>query len=203
MHSEKPVFILASGSPRRLDLLRQIGLEPDHILPTNIDESPLKSELAPELARRLAQQKRDAAWAEIKEIHTNAVVLSADTVVTCGRRILPKAANADEAHHFLRLLSGRSHRVWSGIAVASAKGVWAKRVETRVTFARLHPGQIKAYVQTGEWEGKAGAYAIQGRAALFVQALHGSYSNVVGLPLRETAHLLQAAGLPVLGAVTD
>ena len=197
MQSDRPVFVLASGSPRRLDLLRQIGLEPDHIIPTDIDETPMPGELAPALALRLAQQKMDAAWREVAETHGAAVVLAADTVVACGRRILPKAASPEEARQFLTLLSGRSHRVWSGIAVASHGGVWAKRVETRVTFARLHPDQIKHYVASGEWEGKAGAYAIQGRAALFVRSIQGSYSNVVGLPLRETNHLLEAAGLPL------
>ena len=197
MTAERPVFVLASGSPRRLDLLRQIGLEPDHIHPTDVDETPQARELAPDLALRLAQQKRDAAWSDVAGNHGSAVVLAADTVVACGRRILPKATSAEEAKRFLELLSGRSHRVWSGIAVASPRGQWAKRVESKVTFARLHPDQIDHYVSSGEWDGKAGAYAIQGRGALFVRALQGSYSNVVGLPLRETAHLLEAAGLEI------
>ncbi len=197
MHADRPVFVLASGSPRRLDLLRQIGLEPNHIHPTDIDETPHPRELAPDLALRLAKEKRDAAWSEIEARHGSALVLAADTVVACGRRILPKAASAEEAKRFLKLLSGRSHRVWSGVAVASHKGVWAKRVESRVTFARLDPDQIDQYVASGEWDGKAGAYAIQGRAALFVRSIQGSYSNIVGLPLRETALLLEAAGLPV------
>lgn len=195
MAADRPDFVLASASPRRRALLGQIGLEPDAVSPTNIDETPIAGEVPRDLALRLAVQKADAAARDRVGTSSDAIVLAADTVVAVGRRILPKAETPQQARRFLELLSGRSHRVWTGIAVVRGEKHWSRRVETRVKFGRLHPDQIDAYLALDEWKGKAGAYAIQGHAALFVQSIQGSYSNVVGLPLRETAHLLEAAGL--------
>ena len=195
MTIERPVFVLASGSPRRLDLLGQIGLKPDIVHPTDIDETPTPHELPADLALRLAVEKAKAANAHLRG---RPLILAADTVVGCGRRVLPKAASEGEARRFLTLLSGRSHRVWTGVAIAMGDQRWSRSVETRVKFDRLSEDAVEAYLQSGEWRGKAGAYAIQGRAALFVRSIQGSYSNVVGLPLRETAHLLAAAGLPIM-----
>ena len=188
-------FVLASASPRRLALLKQIGLEPASVRPTAIDETPLPGELPRALALRLAEEKAIAAS---NHQRTDELVLAADTVVACGRRILPKAETVDEAEACLRLLSGRRHRVMSGIALARAGAVISSRlVETRVAFKVLSPPEIAAYLACEEWRGKAGGYAIQGRAALFVRWIEGSYSNVVGLPLYETAALLEGAGFTV------
>jgi len=192
MTPRRPPLILASGSPRRLDLLRQVGIEPDHVRPADIDETPRKNELPRDLACRLAEAKARAAHAEAGE----SAVLAADTVVACGRRILPKAETETEARACLKLLSGRRHVVHGGIALALPGGDVATRyVATRVAFKRLADDEIADYLASGEWQGKAGGYAIQGRAAAFVPFINGSYSNVVGLPLYETVQLLHGAGL--------
>src|SRR6185312_11198544 len=182
-------LVLASASPRRLDLLRQIGLEPAAVDPPGADETPLRAELPRAYALRMARAKLEAVAAR----HPDALVLAADSVVAAGRRILPKAETEMQVRECLGLLSGRRHRVLGGIAVA-AKGAVRVRLETAVRFKRLGPREIDDYVRSGEWQGKAGGYAIQGRAAAFVAFLSGSYSNVVGLPLFETAALLNGAG---------
>ena len=186
-----PDFILASASPRRVDLLRQIGIEPDQILPAEIDETSLKNEKPRALVARLASAKAAA----IAKDHSGAFVLAADTVVACGRRIMPKAGTPEEARAFLKLLSGRRHRVIGGISIIAPDGSMRNRiVETSVTFKRLSKEELDFYLASEEWQDKAGAYAIQGLAARFVQALNGSYSNVVGLPLFETTQLLNGLG---------
>ena len=191
MSAAAPVLVLASASPRRRELLRQIGIDPDRVAPTDIDECPRRGELPPQLARRLAQAKARAAAAG----NAGAFVLGADTVVACGRRILGKAEDRDQARRFLTLLSGRRHRVHGGIAVIAPDGREAARlVTTAVRLKRLSAAEIAAYLDSEEWLGKAGAYAIQGRAGAFVTALNGSYFNVVGLPLYETAALLTGIG---------
>lgn len=184
-------LVLASASPRRIDLLRQIGLEPAAIDPADIDETPGRDELPPRLAERLAEAKARAVAAR----HPGCFVLAADTVVACGRRALPKAEDAATARRCLDLLSGRRHRVLGGVCLIGPDGRVGRRlVTTTVTFKRLTAEETAAYLDSGEWHGKAGGYAIQGRAARFVRALSGSYSNVVGLPLYETASLLDGQG---------
>ena len=184
-------LVLASASPRRLDLLAQVGLRPDAVDPAELDETPLPRELPARHAQRLAEAKARTVAAR----HPGAFVLAADTVVACGRRILPKALTREEALVALRLLSGRRHRVHGGVALATPGGRLAsRRVETIVTFKRLTPAEIDGYLASGEWHGKAGGYAIQGLAARFVRYLSGSYSNVVGLPLFETIGLLAGQG---------
>jgi septum formation protein len=188
--ASRPQLILASASPRRLELLRQIGIVPERILPADIDETPLKTELPAQHALRLAEAKARACPAE------GQIVLAADTVVACGRRILPKAETPEQARVCLELLSGRRHRVLGGICVIDATGKSRTRLVTSVVrFSRLSPEDIAAYLDSGEWRGKAGGYAIQGRAAAFIPFLSGSYSNVVGLCLHNTAALLRAAGM--------
>lgn len=182
-------FVLASASPRRLALLRQIGLAPADVKAADIDETPQEGELPQRLAARLAREKALAACMP------STVVLAADTVVACGRRILPKADDENDARACLALLGGRAHRVITGVAVAREGIVRVRCVLTRVTFKRLSLTEIDSYVASGEWRGKAGGYGIQGRAERFVTALNGSYSNVVGLPLYETVGLLQAFGV--------
>jgi septum formation protein len=184
-------LILASASPRRVELLSQIGIVPDHVIPANIDETPLKSERPRRLVARLAEVKAAAVFSN----HRGAFILAADTVVACGRRIIPKARTSEEARTFLGILSGRRHRVLSGIIVISPKGDIRQRVvETIVTFKRLSLRELDYYLASNEWQDKAGAYAIQGLAATFVRSLNGSYSNVVGLPLFETSQLLDGLG---------
>ncbi|MEM1139693.1 MAG: Maf family nucleotide pyrophosphatase [Pseudomonadota bacterium] len=190
----RPRLILASASPRRRDLLAQIGVRPDDILPTDSDETPRKGELPRALALRLAQAKATAA---AKAGGEGAFILAADTVVGCGRRILPKAESEDEAAACLALLSGRRHRVYSGLALVSPRGTHTRLVETHVQVKRLSQEEIAGYLASGEWRGKAGGYGIQGLAGAFVTHLNGSYSNVVGLPLAETAALLAGAGYPI------
>ena len=193
-------LILASGSPRRLQLLQQAGIEPDHLCPVDADETPLRSEAPRTLAKRLAREKAEMAMENISRSPElqGAMVLAADTVVAVGRRILPKAEMLDEASTSLRLLSGRSHRVYTGITLVTANGAFRHRlVETRVRFKRLSREEIEAYLASGEWRGKAGGYAIQGIAGSFVVKLVGSYTNVVGLPLYETVQLLVGEGYPV------
>jgi septum formation protein len=189
--SAKAPLVLASASPRRLDLLVQVGIVPDIIEPAHVDESPLVRERPEHLAVRLAQAKAQAVAAR----HRGVWVLGADTVVACGRRIVPMPVDAREARAGLALLSGRRHRVWGGIAVVMPDGVTRlRRVMTSVRFKRLHPAEIDDYITSEEWRGKAGGYAIQGRAARFVAAIGGSYSNIVGLPLYETCALLDGLG---------
>ena len=193
-------LVLASGSPRRLALLQQIGVEPDRLVPVTIDERPRKKETPRNLARRLARAKTEAALAVLKgePEFAGALVLAGDTVVSVGRRILPKTAMIEEAATCLRQLSGRSHRVYTAICLVTAKGHVRRRlVETRVRFKRLSREDIESYLASGEWRGKAGGYAIQGFAGGFVVKLIGSYSNVVGLPLYETMTLLTGEGYPV------
>lgn len=185
-----PPLVLASASPRRLDLLRQVGLEPATIDPADIDETPRAGELPRAYALRMALAK----LAVVKERHPGALVLAADSVVVCGRRILPKTEVEAEARDCLARLSGRRHRVLGGVAVAGPDGrVRTRLVETIVRFKRLEAAEIDSYLSSGEWQGKAGGYAIQGRAAAFVAFLSGSYSNVVGLPLFEAVALLEAS----------
>ncbi len=186
------MLTLASASPRRLELLRQIGIEPDAILPQDLDEQPLPDELPRGYAQRLAREKAQAAAAQ------GSFVLGADTVVAVGRRILPKAETPDQALACLRLLSGRRHHVLTAVTLVAPDGRQAHRLsESTVIIARLTDAQIQAYLEGGEWHGKAGGYAIQGRAASFIRALQGSYSGVVGLPLFETAQLLRGLGYPL------
>lgn len=183
---------LASASPRRLLLLEQIGVRPDEVLPAQIDETPLAKEKPGECARRLAISKARSGQAP------GVISLGADTVVALGRRILPKAQTREEAKACLSLLSGRAHRVYTAVAVVRGEGPCLDRlVETRVMFKRLSTQELERYLESGEWAGKAGGYAIQGRAARFVSWMAGSYSGVVGLPLCETAGLLEAAGWDV------
>ncbi len=184
-------LVLASASPRRLDLLRQIELEPDAIEAADVDESPLKDETPRRLALRLAVAK--AALVAIRQ--PAGFVLAADTVVAVGRRVLPKAETADQNRACLKLLSGRAHRVLTGLCVMAPDGRTARRlVESRVTFKRLTPAELEGYVRSGEGLGKAGGYAIQGRAGALAVELRGSYSGVVGLPLYETCALLTGVG---------
>jgi len=188
----QPHLILASASPRRLDLLRQIGLIPDIVDAADVDETPQSDETPRQLALRLALAKGGLVAAR----RADAYVLAADTVVAVGRRVLPKAETVDEVSACLQLLSGRAHRVLTGVAVAAPDGRMASRlVETRVHFKRLGDDEIRSYLASGEGIGKAGGYAIQGRAGAFVTALQGSYSGVVGLPLYESMSLLRGMGL--------
>ncbi len=196
----RPDLILASASPRRLALLNQIGIEPEHLVPAHVDETPEKGELPRKLAQRLADLKALTAQhkARIAGFGNNALVLGADTVVAVGRRILPKAETMEEATECLGLLSGRAHRVYTGITLITPSGARRHRlVETRIRFKRLSNKEMEAYLASAEWRGKAGGYAIQGIAGAFVVKLVGSYSGVVGLPLLETAQLLSGEGYPV------
>ena len=187
------MLILASASPRRLDLLKQIGAAPDQVLPADIDEVPKAGETPRLLALRLARAKaRTIAEADSGK---DAYVLAADTVVAVGRRVLPKAETAEEARRCLELLSGRAHRVLTGVAVAAPDGrVSARLSESRLHFKRLTRAEIDRYLDGGEWRGKAGGYAIQGAAGAFVMTLQGSYTGVVGLPLYEALSLLEGLG---------
>jgi nucleoside triphosphate pyrophosphatase len=196
----RPKLVLASGSPRRLALLNQAGIEPDSLQPTEVDEIPVKGELPRALANRLAKTKAQAALASVKidEELRGSYILAADTVVAVGRRVMPKADMLDEAAACLRLLSGRNHRVYTGICLVTPKETFRQRlVETRVRFKRLSTEDLEAYLASGEWRGKAGGYAIQGLAGTFVVKMVGSYTNVVGLPLYETLSLLGGEGFPV------
>lgn len=195
----RPRLVLASASPRRLELLQQVGLEPDALLPADVDETPKKGELPRMLAVRLADEKAEAARkiAKNREELASAYLVAADTVVSVGRRILPKCEIVTEAAQCLRLLSGRAHRVHTAICLVTPKGAMRRRlVETRVRFKRLSNDEIEAYLASGEWRGKAGGYAIQGIAGGFVARLVGSYSSVVGLPLYECLALLAGEGYP-------
>ncbi|MGE0224317.1 MAG: nucleoside triphosphate pyrophosphatase [Acetobacteraceae bacterium] len=182
-------LVLASASPRRLSLLAQIGVIPDRVIATDIDETPLRDELPRLYARRMALTKVQSVRCD------DAAVLTADTVVAAGRRILPKAETESQARTCLTLLSGRRHRVMTAVVLRAPNGRQTERLsESIVTFSRLTERDIEAYVRLGEWSGKAGGYAIQGHAAAFIRFLSGSHSNVVGLPLFETASLLRGLG---------
>ena len=190
----RPTLVLASASPRRRELLAQLGIVPDAVDSPDIDETPLRGELPAEHARRLALAKAAA----VAPRHPQAFVLAADTVVACGRRILPKADTPVTAESCLKLLSGRRHRVIGGLCVIAPNGKRAVRVVTsQVVFKRLSPDERAAYLASGEWQGKAGGYAIQGRAAGFIAWISGSYSNVVGLPLYETHALMTGLGYQI------
>lgn len=185
-------LILGSASPRRKDLLAQIGLVPDAILPPDIDETPRKGELPRPYCARLASEKALAVQAGPED-----VVLCADTTVALGRRILGKPENAAEAAKFLVLLGGRRHEVITSVAVRKGERLWTRDVVSVVKFKRLSDDELNGYLNCGEWEGKAGGYAIQGRAGAFVTWMQGSFTGVVGLPVAETAQLLAAAGVPL------
>ncbi len=185
-------LILASASPRRLELLARLGVVPDSVLPAEIDETPHKAEIPDRYACRMAMEKAVAA------AEPGSLILAADTVVAAGRRILPKTESEDEARAAILLLSGRRHRVHSAVAVTDAGGRTRTRLSTSlVAFKRLSTEEIRAYLDSGEWRGKAGGYAIQGRAEALVRRLSGSHSGVMGLPLYETRALLLAAGYPL------
>jgi septum formation protein len=192
----KPELILASASPRRRMLLSQIGVEPDAVRPADVDEAPLPGELPRPHALRLAMEKAEAV---ARSHGAPAFILAGDTVVACGRRILPKAETEATARACLELLSGRRHRVITGLALITPEGERRNRtVTTGVTFKRLSLEEIEAYMASGDWRGKAGGYAIQGLAGMFVTAINGSYSNVVGLPVHEAAMMLMGSGYPVI-----
>ncbi|MEM6464290.1 MAG: Maf-like protein [Pseudomonadota bacterium] len=195
-----PKLILASGSPRRLALLNQAGIEPDHLLPTDVDEQPRKAEHPRTLARRLCREKAEAARKTLKGDPNwpNRYILAADTVVAVGRRILDKAEMITDASNALYYLSGRTHRVYTGICLVTPNdGFRQKLVETRVRFKRLSRTEVESYLASGQWRGKAGGYAIQGLAGSFVVKIIGSYSNVVGLPVQETVNMLVGEGYDV------
>lgn len=193
--ADRAKLILASASPRRLDLLEQIGLVPDAVIPADIDETPLTSERPGDLALRLAVEKAKAIK-EAQNIKDQAAyILAADTVVALGRRLLGKAENEEEASAFMALLSGRRHHVYGGIALITPDGQLLKRcVDTIVQFKPLSAQDIEDYISTGEWQGKAGAYGIQGLAAIYTKFISGSYSNIVGLSLYDTMQMLKGAG---------
>ena len=208
-------LILGSASPRRRDLLARIGVVPDQVRGVEIDETPAKGELPHAYVDRMAREKAEALDAALKSERRapsprrgegwgggpNAteppLILTADTEVSIGRRILGKPSGEAEAVEFLLLLSGRRHRVTTALCLKLGERRWRRRVETRVKFKRLSDAEISAYIRSGEWRGKAGGYAIQGLAGAFIPEINGSYTNVVGLPLTETAALLQGAGYPV------
>jgi nucleoside triphosphate pyrophosphatase len=196
----RPKLVLASGSPRRVTLVNQAGIEPDALRPADIDETPKRGELPRACANRLARAKAEAALVAVNvdEELRGSYILAADTVVALGRRILPKADLIDEAAQCLRLLSGRNHRVHTAVCLVTPKGAFRQRlVETKVRFKRLSNDDIEAYLASGEWRGKAGGYAAQGIAGSFIVKLVGSYTNVVGLPLYETTQLLAGEGYPI------
>lgn len=186
------MFILGSGSPRRRELLAQIGVTPDAVRPPDIDETPHASELPRPYCARMAREKAKAVAAQDGD-----VVLCADTTVALGRRILGKPADADEAAAFLRLMSGRRHRVITAVAVRKGARLWERDVVSTVRMKPLSANEINGYLATGDWQGKAGGYGIQGPAGALIPWISGSFTGIVGLPLAETAGLLQAAGLEV------
>ena len=190
-------LVLGSGSPRRLELLAQLGLVPDDVRAPDINENPLKSELPRPYCARMAREKGEAVEAGVDE-----VVLCADTTVALGRRILGKPRDAGEAAEFLMLLSGRRHRVITAIAVKSGDQIWERDVVSAVKMKRLSDVELNSYLHSEDWQGKAGGYAIQGPAGSFIPWISGSYSAIMGLPLAETAQLLSAAGYPVHGALS-
>ena len=183
-------LILGSGSPRRLELLAQLGITPAAIRPPDIDEDARKGELPRDYVKRIAAEKVAAVDAAEDE-----VVLCADTTVALGRRIMGKPADAVEAEVFLRAMSGRRHKVITALAVKRGDRIWTKDVQSTVAMKRLSDAEIAAYLASGDWQGKAGGYAIQGPAGAFIPWINGSYTGIVGLPLTETAGLLTAAGI--------
>ena len=196
----QPLLVLASGSPRRLELLNQAGIDPDRLMPADLDETPQRNEHPRSLAKRLSSEKAKVATRAVKglKLDVPAYVLAADTVVSVGRAVMPKADLADDAVANLRTLSGRTHRVYTGVCLVAPNGALRQRlVETRVRFKRLSREDIDGYLASQEWRGKAGGYAIQGRAGSFVVRLVGSYTNVVGLPLYETLALLAGEGYDI------
>ncbi|PCJ90167.1 MAG: septum formation protein Maf [Hyphomicrobiales bacterium] len=212
-----PKLILASASPRRLALLQQIGIEPDSLQPVDLDETPRRRESPRALAARLARSKAQTARTALIALtnaakaeagregaanvvpYEKAYILAADTVVSIGRRIMPKAESVDQAADCLERLSGRAHRVYTGMTLITPRGgVRRRMVETKVRFKNISRSEVDAYIATNEWRGKAGGYAIQGLAAAFVTNIKGSYTSVVGLPIYETVALLQGEGYPVV-----
>ena len=190
----KAKLILASASPRRRDLLKTLSIVPADIVPADIDETPKKDELPKALAERLAREKAAAVYSQ----HKDSYILAADTVVACGRRLLDKALDENQARAYLAILSGRRHRVYGGIAIIGPDGGTSVRVvETIVQMKRLTDQEINAYIRSGEWQGKAGGYGIQGMAGAFVKSIRGSHSNVVGLSLYDTAQMLSGRGYPL------
>ena len=187
-------LVLGSGSPRRLELLAQIGVTPGAIRPPDIDEDVRKGELPRDYVKRIAREKAAAVTAVADE-----VVLCADTTVALGRRIMGKPVDADEAEAFLRALSGRRHKVITALAVKRGDQLWTKDVQSTVAFKALSDVEIASYLASNDWQGKAGGYAIQGPASAFIPWINGSYTGIVGLPLAETAGLLTAAGIPLYG----
>ena len=182
-------LLLASGSPARKELLRQIGIIPDLVLALEIEEQPAKKELPAAYSKRIAIAKCEKAM----NLHDDYVVLAADTVAACGRRIIQKVRSAEEAFSFISLLSGRQHRVYTTVCLGIPEvGIRVKHSCTKIKFKRLSKDEIEQYIALGEWQGKAGSYGIQGAAAAFIERINGSYSGVVGLPLCETAKLLQS-----------
>ena len=186
-------LVLGSASPRRLELLKQIGVLPDDVRPADIDETPLQSERPRDYCRRVTLEKAQAVPRSKSE-----VVLTADTTVAVGRRILGKPADRAEAADFLRLLSGRRHRVITAVTVVSDDATRSRDVVSTVKLARLDEAELRAYLDTNDWEGKAGGYAIQGPAGSFIPSISGSYTAIMGLPVYETSRLLRAAGIPVM-----
>ena len=187
-------LVLGSGSPRRLELLAQIGVTPTDVRPPDVDEDPIKGEIPREYVNRIAASKAAAVACADDEI-----VLCADTTVALGRRIMGKPADAAEAAEFLHALSGRRHRVITAVAVKRGERIWQKDVVTTVSMKRLSNPEVNAYLASNDWQGKAGGYAIQGPAGAFIPWINGSFTGVVGLPLTETAGLLTAAGYPLYG----
>ncbi|MEO1987893.1 MAG: Maf family nucleotide pyrophosphatase [Martelella sp.] len=206
MTAPNPKLVLASASPRRVELLAQIGVTPDRVHPADIDESPLAKETPRQLAGRLARQKAEAVCSALAgdPEWQGALVIAADTVVAVGRRVLPKAESEDQASACLALLSGRGHRVYTGLCVhpVGESGHKERVVETRVTFKHLSKQEMAGYLASRDWDGKAGGYAIQGPAAAFISQLVGSHSAVIGLPLYETAMLLSGRGFNIAGEWT-
>ncbi|WP_050931692.1 Maf family protein [Aestuariivita boseongensis] len=195
MPEHKPTLILGSASPRRRELLAQIGVQADDICPPDIDEDPRPGELPRPYCARMAREKVQAVQAGAEDI-----VLCADTTVALGRRILGKPADADEAAAFLRQMSGRRHRVITAVAVRRGDRLWEVDAVSMVRMKRLSEVEIAGYLATGDWQGKAGGYGIQGPAGAFIPWISGSFTGIVGLPLAETANLLQAAGYPLWSA---
>ncbi len=190
--SKLPRLVLGSGSPRRLELLGQLGVIPDRVSPPEIDETPRKAELPHIYCKRIAEEKSRAVGAAPDEI-----VLCADTTVALGRRILGKPSGAEEARAFLQMLSGRRHRVITALALRRGERLWQREVISQVRMKRLSGAEIEGYLATGDWRGKAGGYGIQGPAGALIPWINGSFTGIVGLPLAETANLLTAAGYPV------
>ncbi len=187
-------FILASASPRRLELFKQVGITPDDIIPAEIDETPHAYEKPAILVARLARQKAE----HVAGHNQDAFILASDTIVACGNRILGKADNEEQARSFLKLLGGRKHTVYTAVSLISPDGKSSLRtVKTTVKFKRLDQTELDFYIGSDEWRGKAGAYAIQGLGARFIKSINGSYSNVVGLPLLETVNMLKGCGYPL------